>query len=103
MKIKVGTYQTRRKDKYDTRLTIPITIDDTKGNVFNTIAVVQMNPITYFWGKVPSVTYSLLYLSAIVYAIDRGVERHRYSIDGGSREFYVEICLPEFEQFQPDL
>lgn len=101
MKIKVGTYQTRRKDKYDTRLTIPITIDDTKGNVSDTIAVVQMNPIAYFWGKVPSVTYSLLYLSAIVYAIDRGVERHRYSIDGWSREFDVEICLPEFEQFQP--
>ena len=101
MKIKVGTYRTRRKDKYDTRLTIPITIEDTKGNVFNTSAVVQMNPISYFWGKVPSVTYSLLYLSAIVYAIDRGVERHRYSIDGWSRELDVEICLPEYELFQP--
>ena len=28
MKIKVGKYQTRWIDKYDTRLTIPITIDD---------------------------------------------------------------------------
>lgn len=101
MKIKVETYRTCRKNKYDTRLTIPIAIDDTKGNVFNTTAVVQMNPIAYFWGKVPSVTYSLLYLSAIVYAIDRGVERHRYSIDGWSRELEVEICLPEFEQFHP--
>lgn len=100
MKIKVGKYQTRRIDKYDTRLTIPITIDDMKGNVFNTEAVVQMNPIAYFWGKVPSVTYSLLYLSAIVYAIDRGVKRHRYSIDGWSRELDVEICLPEFDLYQ---
>lgn len=100
MKIKVGEYQTRRLDKYDTRLTIPITIDDMKGNVFNIAAVVQMNPIAYFWGKVPSVTYSLLYLSAIVYAIDRGVKRHRYSIDGWSRELDVEICLPEFELYQ---
>lgn len=100
MKIKVGTYSTRRKDKYDTRLIIPITIEDTKEGVFATSAVVQINPIAYFWGKVPSVTYSLLYLSAIVYAIDRGVERHRYSIDGWSRELDVEICLPEFELFQ---
>ena len=100
MKIKVETYRIRRKDKYDTRLTIPITIEDTKGAVFTTSAVIQMNPIAYFWGKAPSVTYSLLYLSAIVYAIDRGVERHRYSIDGWSRELNVEICLPEFELFQ---
>lgn len=101
MKIKVGTYRTSRRDKCDTRLTIPITIDDTKGNVINTTTVVQMNPIAYFWGKVPPITYSLLYLSAIVYAIDRGVERHRYSIDGWSRELDVEISLPEFELFQP--
>lgn len=101
MKIKVGTYRTRRIDKHDTRLTIPIEIEDAKGNVFNTAAVVQMTPITFFWGKVPTVTYSLLYLSAIVYAIDRGIDRHRYSIDGWSRDLDVEINLPEYEVFQP--
>ena len=101
MKIKVGTYRTTRKAKHDTRLTIPIAIEDIKGNVFTTSAVIQMTPIAYFWGKVPSVTYSLLYLSAIAYAIDRGVERHRYSVDGWSRELDVDICLPEYELFQP--
>lgn len=100
MKIKVGTYQTRCIDRCDTRLTIPISIEDTKGCVFQTAAVVQMTPIAYFNGKVPPVTYSLLYLSAIVYAIDRGVSRHHYSIDGWSREFEVDIRLPEFELFQ---
>lgn len=101
MKIKVGTFRTRRLNKHDTRLTIPISIEDKEGNVFNTAAVVQMTPIAYFYGKVPSVTYSLLFLSAIVYAIDRGIDRHRYSIDGWSRELEVDICLPEFELFQP--
>ncbi|MBO4417760.1 MAG: 7-cyano-7-deazaguanine synthase [Bacteroidales bacterium] len=101
MKIKVDTYRTRRIDKHETRLTIPITIEDTKGGVFQTAAIVQMTPIAYFNGKVPPVTYSLLYLSAIVYAIDRGIDRHRYSIDGWSRELDVDINLPEYELFQP--
>ena len=48
MKIKVGTYRTSRMDKHDSRLTIPITIEDTKGGVFQTAAVVQMTPISYF-------------------------------------------------------
>ena len=101
MKISVGTYRTSRINTHDTRLTIPITIEDTKGGVFQTTAVIQMTPIAYFNGKVPLVTYSLLYLSAIVYAIDRGIDRHRYSIDGWSRELNVDINLPEFELFQP--
>jgi 7-cyano-7-deazaguanine synthase in queuosine biosynthesis len=100
MKIKVGTYRTRRIDKDDTRLTIPIEIEDTKGKVFNTAAVVQMTPITFFWGKSPSVAFSLLYLSAIAYAIDRSVDRHIHSIDGWSREFDVDIIIPDFQVFQ---
>ena len=101
MKIKVGTYRTIRNSKKDTRLIIPIRIEDTKGNVMNTSAVVQMTPIAYFWGKSPSVTFSLLYLSAIVYAIDRSIDRHAHSVDGWSRELDVDINLPDFNQFQP--
>ena len=100
MKIKVGTYRTKWVSKYDTRLTIPVTIEDTKGNVINTTAKVQMNPISYFEGKIPSVAFSMLYLSAIVYAIDRGVNRHYYSVDGWSRELDVDINLPEYELFK---
>lgn len=101
MKIKVGTYNTRRYSKTDTRLTIPITIEDTNGNVISTKAVVQMTPISFFWGKSPSIAFGLLYLSAIVYAIDRCISRHHYSIDGWSRELDVEINVPEYELFQP--
>ena len=101
MKIKVGTYKTKRKSKFDTRLTIPIRIEDANGNVTSTSAVVQLTPMAYFWGKTPSVVFSLLYLSAIVYAIDRSVSRHIHSIDGWSREFDVDINLPEHELFQP--
>ena len=101
MKIKVGAYNTKRNSKWDTRLTIPIRIEDVKGDVMSTSAEVQMNPIARFWGKSPSVAFSLLYLSAIVYAIDRCVERHIHSIDGWSREFDVDIIIPEFQIFQP--
>ena len=101
MKIKVGNYNTERKSKWDTRLTIPIKIEDEKGSEMNTSAEVQMNPIARFWGKSPSVAYSLLYLSSIVYAIDRCVKRHIYSIDGWSREFEVDINIPEYQMFQP--
>lgn len=101
MKIKVGTYRTNRNSKKDTRLTIPISIEDAKRNVFNTSAVVQMTPIAYFWGKSPSVAFSLLYISAIAYTIDRSVDRYIHSVDGWSREFDVDINLPEFEQFHP--
>ena len=59
MKIKVGTYCTKRYNKKDTRLTIPIRIEDAKGNVMCTSAVVQMNPIARFWGKSPSLAFSL--------------------------------------------
>lgn len=101
MKIKVGTYKITRVDKSDTRLTIPITIEDKKGNVMNTAGVVQMSPIAYFYGKSPSVAFSLLYLSAIIYAIDRSVNRHEHSIDGWSRQFDLDIIIPEFERFCP--
>ena len=101
MKINVGTYKTFRNSKNDTRLTVPLSIEDAKGNVSHTSAIVQMNPIAYFWGKSPSVVFSLLYLSAIVYAIDRSVNRHVHSVDGWSREFDVAINLPEYEQLKP--
>ncbi len=101
MKIKTTTYTTKRYSKKDTRLTIGISIEDNKGNTINTSAIIQMHPISYFWGKSPSVSFSLLYISAIVYAIDRSVERSVYSVDGWSREFDVDIHLPEFELFQP--
>ena len=38
MKIKVGTYCTKRYNKKDTRLTIPIRIEDAKGNVKSRVA-----------------------------------------------------------------
>lgn len=102
MKIKVGTYnKIECNNKKDTRLIIPIKVEDTKGSVINTSSTIQMHPISYFWGKSSSLAFSFLYLSAIVYAIDRCVDRRIHSIDGWSRELDVDINLPEFEQFQP--
>ena len=80
-------------------MTIGIDITLPNGNIKRTSAIIQLHPLAYFIDKASNVSFSLLYLSAIVYAIDRSVERERYSVDGWSREFDVEICIPEYESF----
>ena len=94
MKIRTTTYSINRKSKYDTRLTIGMEVLIPKGEKIDTSATVQLNPIGYFIGKVPDAAFAMLYLSAIVYAIDRSVSRGRFSVDGWSREFDVEISIP---------
>lgn len=101
MKIKTTKYTTRKFSQGDTRLFIGLTFEDVKGNKFATKAVVQLHPMAFFWEKTPSISFSLLYLSAIVYAIDRAVDRSVYSIDGWSREFEVDIAIPEWHSLQP--
>ena len=101
MKIKTTTYRTNSLSRKDVRLTIGLSIDDGKGTTFNTSAIVQLHPLAFFWGKSSAVSFSLLYLSAIVYAIDRSVERAIYSVDGWSRDFDVYINIPEYEFLQP--
>lgn len=101
MKIKTTTYRTKRHSSKDVRLTIGLTIEDAKGQIINASAIVQLHSLAYFWNKSPSITFSLLYLSAIVYAIDRSVEREIHSVDGWSREFDVDINIPDYEIFQP--
>lgn len=99
MKIKITSYKINKLSKKDRRLIIGIDITLPNGNNKRTSAIIQLHPLAYFLGKVPNISFSLLYISAIVYAIDRSVERERYSVDGWSREFDVEICIPEYESF----
>lgn len=101
MKIKTTSYNTLRKTKYDTRLIIGVEIETPSGERIDTSATVQLNPIGYFIGKVPDVAFGMLCLSAIVYAIDRTVARGKYSVDGWSRDFNVEISIPCANLFQP--
>lgn len=101
MKIKTTTYTTNTLHSKDVRLTIGLSIDDGKGCISNTSAIIQLHPLAFFWGKSPAISFSLLYLSAIVYAIDRSVERLVYSVDGWSRVFDVDINIPDFETMQP--
>lgn len=99
MKIKVTKYSIDRRSKKDIRLNIGISIDVSVGKKLDTSATIQLNPIAYLAGKAPNSSFDLLYLSAIVYAIDRAVDRGLYSIDGWSREFDVDIVLPHYDQF----
>ena len=82
MKIKTTTYQFITNTKRDKRLCIGIDIELPDGAILNTGAIVQLHPIAYFANKVPEETFGMLFLSAIVYAVDRSVERIKYSIDG---------------------
>ena len=101
MKIKVTKYSIdrNRRPKNDIRLNIGISIDVSAGKKLDTSVAIQLNPIAYLAGKAPDLSFDMLYLSAIVYAIDRAVDRGLYSIDGWSREFDVDIVLPHFGQF----
>lgn len=100
MKINVTSYQVLNKGNHDKRLTIGIDIKINDSNTIHTSAIIQLYPIWYFEDKVPTVGFSLLYFSSIVYAIDRAVDRTVYSIDGWSRMFEVEFILPEYQVFE---
>lgn len=101
MKIKTTSYRTLNKGKKDFRLLADISINLPDNSIIETYAEIQLHPIAYFYGMSPNITFSLLILSAIVYAVDRAVKRNEYSIDGWSREFEVEINIPEYEVLHP--
>lgn len=100
MKIRTTNYFTVKCDKHNHLIGIGLEIIFPDGRILNTLAKIQLHPLSFFGGKVPLTSFSLLYLSAIVYAIDRSVERKRYSLDGWSRELDVDINIPEYAVFQ---
>lgn len=99
MKIKTTTYKVKKINNRDIRLQIGLEIE-LPNNKCETAAIIQLYPIAYFADKVPQEIFSMLYISAIVYAIDRSVEREKYSIDGWSREFEVDFLLPGYEKYE---
>lgn len=98
MKIKVARYTSQLKRKCN-QLTIGIGIELPNGGSLNTSAKVQLYPLSFLVGRSPDVAFGMLYLSSIVYAIDRSVDRSAYSIDGWSRIFDVDVMLPGYERF----
>lgn len=62
--------------------------------------VIDMSHLAFFVKKVPDYLIDLLYLSAIVYGIDRSFDRNIYSIDGWSREFDVTFKLKESQIYE---
>jgi len=100
MKVNVTKYSIDLRSKDDIRLNIGISIDVSVEKRIDTSVVIQLNPIAYFVDKASTMSFDMLYLSAIIYAIDRAVNRGIYSIDGWSREFDVDIALPHYDRFQ---
>ena len=100
MKINVTRYHVRKFSKHDIRLLIDLKIETSIVETITTSAIIQLWPISYFHGRISEEAYGLLFLSAIVYAIDRSVDRYKYSVDGWSREFDVEFTLPTHIKFQ---
>ena len=101
MKIKTTIYNTSRPNKKSNQLEIGIVIELPTASQLNTSAIVQLCPLDYLADKSPAEAFGLLYLSAIVYAIDRSIDRNVYSIDGWSRVFDVDISLPGYGAFRP--
>lgn len=96
MKIRVTDYRILRYRKKEVYITISFEIDYPDGNRINKCKV-NISKIGYFIGKVPDCVTSFLLLSAMVYTIDRSVNRERYSEDGWSRLFDVDFILPAAE------
>lgn len=99
MKIETTTYSCKTYSKKDIRLNIGLSIKKDAEEISSSVEI-QLYPIAYFHGRIPDEAFSLMLLSAIVYSIDRSVNRHKYSIDGWSREFDVDIKLPASAEFQ---
>lgn len=98
MKININSYNliTKDKSKY-----LEIEIQTTLPNGIERIskATINITSIGYFFNRNPKVVCSFLLFSSIVYAIDRSIERKRYSVDGWSREFDVNFLIPEAKTF----
>lgn len=99
MKIETTTYSCKTYSKKDIRLNIGLSIKKDTEEISSSVEI-QLYPIAYFHGRIPDEAFSLMLLSAIVYSIDRSVNRHKYSIDGWTREFDVDIKLPASAKFQ---
>lgn len=95
MKIRVTDYRISRRRK-EIFVNISMGIDYPNGTRINRCRV-NISKIGYFIGKVPDCVTSFLLLSAMVYTIDRSVNRERYSEDGWSRLFEVDFILPAAE------
>ena len=98
MKIRAARYMSRLNNRFN-QLTIDIGIELPNGGSLNTSAKVQLYPLSFLVGRSPDEAFGMLYLSSIVYAIDRSVDRAAYSIDGWSRVFDVDVMLPGYERF----
>lgn len=97
MRIEVLNYQVIKEKGCD--LIISFSIVSDSGKTERSAAEIDMKMMSYFVGRIPVVATSFLYLSAIIYAIDRSVSRDKYSIDGWSRELDVSIKIPNHEIF----
>jgi 7-cyano-7-deazaguanine synthase in queuosine biosynthesis len=99
MKIKVGSYNVR-EDRKKSYVDIDILITYSDGCTEKTRATICLSQISYFFPRNKKQVRSFLLFAAIVYAIDRSVERKRFSVDGWSREFDVLFRIPESDLFK---
>lgn len=99
MKIEITEYTLRVHSKKDIRLNIGLSLKKDAEEIKSS-AYIQLYPIAYFHGRIQEEAFSLMLLSAIVYSIDRSVNRHKYSIDGWTREFDVNIKFPAYAKFK---
>lgn len=84
----------------DGKLTINMSVEGTN-DITQTSVVVDTNSTSFFVGKVATELTDLIYLSAIVYGIDRTFNRNKFSIDGWAREFDVTVKVESFPHFLP--
>ena len=74
MRIEVLNYKvSKKRGKKACDMIIPFSITSRSGTIELSAAEIDMKMISYFVGRIPAIATSLLYFSAIIYAIDRSV------------------------------
>ena len=99
MRIEVLDYKVNKVGGKKCDLKISFSFTTNSGIVKNSAAEIDMMMLSYFVGRVPAITTSFLYFSALIYAIDRSISREEHSIDGWSRELDVVIKIPCHEVY----
>jgi len=98
MRIIINTYNYNSSNK---KLAISFSVEGGR-EITSSGVVIDMSHLAFFVGKVPDCLIDFLYLSAIVYGIDRSFDRNIYSIDGWSRKFDVTFKLKESQIYEND-
>ena len=101
MKIRTNTFSYQGKES-NKSLIISLNVEGVDETPSLTVKI-DLFRLSYFATRVPKVLTAFLLLAAEAYAIDRGLSRKKYSINGWSREFEVTFSVCQADLFKSNV